>query len=187
MRHAQQLGISRATRKQVGLGEKLPLGTRKTKSKLRRQCRGVSGRKRLPDRCRLVQGGHCFHDGPAFHQCEAVQPDTTRNQFGQQGMRSKPGIEDILAGLDPARLTTQSTVQGEYAGYGNDAIGSQLLRDAGVALPTTRSIAGPSYVPAPSAATPMRPASPANRLRYGLVAGVVVAAVIYALRASGIF
>jgi hypothetical protein len=63
----------------------------------------------------------------------------------------------------------------------------QLLRDAGVALPTTRSIAGPSYVPAPSAATPERPASPANRLRYGLVAGVVVAAVIYALRASGIF
>jgi hypothetical protein len=62
----------------------------------------------------------------------------------------------------------------------------QLLRESGVALPTTRSIEAPSYAAAPAVA-PVRPrTSIATRLRYVLLAGVLVSAGVYALRAMGI-
>jgi hypothetical protein len=63
----------------------------------------------------------------------------------------------------------------------------QLLRESGVALPTTRNIEAPSYTVAPAAASKVRtPSSIATRLRYVLLAGVLVAAGVYALRAMGI-
>ena len=62
-----------------------------------------------------------------------------------------------------------------------------LLRESGVSLPTTRSIDAPSYVPSP--VPPAKTVSPqmsrAMRSRYVLIAGALVAAVVYALRASG--
>lgn len=62
----------------------------------------------------------------------------------------------------------------------------QLLREAGVALPTTRSIVAPSYTAAPTAPVVRPRSSIATRLRFVLLAGVLVAAGVYALRAMGI-
>jgi hypothetical protein len=61
----------------------------------------------------------------------------------------------------------------------------QVLRDAGVVLPTTRSIEAPSYTPAaPIASGPPR-ASTATRVRLALLAVVLGVSAVYALRALG--
>jgi hypothetical protein len=61
----------------------------------------------------------------------------------------------------------------------------QVLRDAGVALPNTRTVEAPSY----ARAAPVAPGTPrlstAARVRYGLLAILLAVSAVYALRAIG--